>query len=167
MTNQYEEQANKFLADTGTTFKIEYLRTGPYFHGDKESRDIYRFALSNTRGSYSSEFGDSIRNTEDRLAAKRPFSDKYMMIEREKKAHDAAVKRHKAHPHPTAYDVLAGMGYYTSPIFEEWVSDCGYDDAPMADYPKIRAVHEACVRESVALERMFTPDQMEQLAEIN
>jgi len=49
MTNEYIKRAEQFLADTGTTFKIEYLRTGPYFHGDKGIRDIYRFTLINAR----------------------------------------------------------------------------------------------------------------------
>ena len=167
MTNEYTQQAEKFLADTGTTFKIEYLRTGPYFSGDKESRDIYQFTLKNVRGEYTATFGNSIQATQDRLNAKKPYSDTFAMTEREKKAHSASVARHKAEPMPTAYSVLAGMGYYTDPVFENWAADCGYNDAPMSDYPKIRAIHDACLKESAALARMFTDEGLQQLADIS
>jgi len=140
--NEYEKQAEQFLTDTGTIFDIRYLRTGPYFRDDKESRDIYQFTLSNTRGSYSAQFGDSLQSTMDRA-------------------------RYNDHKSPTAYDILAVIGDYVEPIFNEWVLEMGYSDAPMRDYLKIRAIHDACLAESVALARMFTPGQLEQLREIN
>lgn len=140
--SKYTEQADKFLADTGTAFTIQYLRTGPYFHDDENSRDVYRFTLSNARGSYSAQFGDSLQATQNRANAVPSY----------------AV--------PTAYDVLAGMGQYTEPLFSDWCAEYGYDGAPMGDYPKIRAIHDACLAESAALARMFTPGQLEQLGEI-
>lgn len=175
--SEYLKQAEDFLTATGTEFKIEYLRTGPYFKDDKESRDIYRFTLSNAKGSYSHEFGDSTRNTERRIyaATKQPlFSFKHdartakalgfnTSSDDKFKAELIAARNHK----PSAYDILAGMGHYVEPIFEEWAAELGYNDAPMADYPKIRAIHDDCLRESAALSRMFTAEQLEQLQEIN
>jgi len=140
--NEYEKQAEQFLADTETTLNIQYLRTGPYFHDDEESRDIYQFTLSNARGSYSAQFGDSLQSTMDRA-------------------------RYKAHKLPTAYDILSVIGDYVEPTFVDWCDYFGYSDAPMQDYPKIRAIHDACLAESAALARMFTPEQLEQLREIN
>ena len=145
--SEYTMQADKFLSDTGTVLTVEYLRTAPYFQDDKESRDIYRFTLTNARGSYSSEYGDSINNTEARIKA--------------------AIKSHKAHPKPSAYDILACVEkYQPEPIFAEWARDFGYDDAPMRDYPKIQAIHQACLSQYAGIARLFTAAQMEQLQEI-
>lgn len=144
--SEYTERADRFLVDTGTKLSIEYLRTAPYFIGETKSRDVYRFTLSNARGSYSHEFGNSIQATENREAA-----------------HTARIRA----PLPSAYDILAGIGGHVEPIFEDWVRDEGYDAAPMTDYPKVRGLHDDCLRESQALARMFTPEQSEQLSEIN
>jgi len=164
--NEYIKQANDFLESTGTTFKIEYLRTGPYFTDDNESRDIYAFTLSNTRGSYSAKFGSSMRATHDRAtAAAYRACSAYGKDEAKIKA---AITRHKANPTPSAYDILSGLEKYgVNPIFTEWADDLGYNDAPMSDYPKIVAIHQACLAEYAALRRMFTAEQMDALGEIS
>lgn len=132
--NEYTEQAERFLAETNTKFEIKYLRIGPYFLDDKYARYIYRFTLSNKRGSYTHEFGNSIK---------------------------------KAGLIPTAYDILSGLTCYTDPVFDNWCAEYGYNDLPLSSYPKIRAIYDDCLRESVALANMFTPEQLEQLQEIN
>lgn len=166
--NEYEKQATDFLEKTGTTFEIKYLRTGPYFAGDKDSRDIYSFTLRNKRGEYTATFGDIIRNTEDRdNALKYRAASTWDPDPKKEAAIKASIARHKAKPKPTAYHILAGMGYYTEPLFEDWISECGYDDAPMLDYPKLRAIHDACLKESAAMERLFTAEELEMLQEIN
>lgn len=165
----YIAQADKFLADTGTTLEVTYLRTAPYFHGDKDSRDIYQFTLKNARGSYTSEFGNSLCATEAReLAQKyRGFCSVWDVSHKEEARIKAAIKIHKAHPTPNSYDILAGLEKYeVSPIFENWASELGYDSTPMSGYPKIRAMHDACLVQYSAIRRMFTEEQMEQLQEI-
>ena len=169
--NDYTKQAEQFLADTGTVLAVEYLRTAPYFQGDKGSRDIYRFTLTNARGSYSSEFGDSINNTQRRACVLQgtawhevKYNDKARklgILTRE----DAIAARHAK---PTAYDILACIEkYQPEPIFAEWARELGYDDAPMRDYPKIQAIHQACLSQYAGIARLFTADQMVQLQEIN
>ena len=166
--NEYTKQADDFLQATGTTFKIEYLRTGPYFADDKESRDIYQFTLKNERGEYSATFGNSLQATQDRAnAAKYRGFSKYPPNPKEEAKIKASITRHKAAPMPTAYDILVGLGHYTDPVFENWAADCGYDDAPMKDYVTIRAIHDACLKEQQAMERLFTAEEREVLQEIN
>lgn len=174
MANEYTQQAEQFLADTDTEFKIQYLRTGPHFADDKESRDIYRFTLTNERGSYSSEFGASLNDTAARALFKRygsraPITGGWSSPAELKEAKQyKAMIANKSYLPPSAYDVLACLEkYQPEPIFEDWVREFGYNDAPMVDYPKIRAIHEACLKQYAGISRMFTAEQMEQLREIN
>ena len=168
--NEYTKQAEQFLADTGTTFGIEFLRTGPYFAGETEIRDIYQFTLTNARGSYSATFGDSTRNTKRRAMVRHGTT--WLEIKSNPQARKLGIStREEAiaarHAKPNAYDILAGISSYTEPVFSDWCAEYGYTDAPMLDYPKLRAMHDACLAESKALERMFTPEQLEQLGNIS
>lgn len=169
MTNEYLQQAEKFLADTGTTLTVEYLRTAPYFYGSKENRDIYRFTLKNTRGEYSREFGNSIKATKARaLASKYKTPSQTWDLPPQKAAQvKAKIAQHNATPKPDAYDILAGIEKYeVDPIFENWARESGYDVVPLHDYSKIRALHEGCLAQYVGLRKLFTAEQMEQLQEI-
>ena len=58
--NEYEEQANKFLKDTNTTFKAEFLKHGLHFQDDKDTRDIYLITLQRGERVYKFNFGQSI-----------------------------------------------------------------------------------------------------------
>ena len=58
-TTDYQKQAQDFLKSTDTTFKSVYLKHGTHFHGESETRDIYRITLSNSRGKWSFNFGQS------------------------------------------------------------------------------------------------------------
>ena len=60
--SRYELQADKFLKDTKTSFKVKYFNHAIYFDGDKENRDIYKITLRNGNGSYTFKFGQSIAN---------------------------------------------------------------------------------------------------------
>ena len=167
--SEYTEQAEKFLVDTGTAFTIEFLRKAKYFIDDKDSRDIYRFTLSNDRGSYSSEFGDSIYNSErrawawDRGTCPKEFRN---LDSRSNKALRAKVqwRKHK----PAVYDILASLEKYeVEPLFKSWVYEFGYNDAPWIQHQKIREIHDSCIRQYQELRHIFTPEQMEMLQGIN
>ncbi len=174
MTNDYTKQAEQFLTDTNTVLVVEYLRTAPYFQGDKKSRDVYRFTLNNACGSYSSEFGNSMHNTEARALFKRygsraPIVGGWSSSRELKEARDyKVILLNKSYLPPNAYDVLACLEkYQPEPLFKEWAREVGYDDAPMLDYPKIQAIHQACLSQYAGIRRLFTDEQMEQLQEIN
>lgn len=140
--SEYTEQAEKFLTDTGTTFTIEYQFTGPYFQGDKDKRDVYRFMLKNAKGEYSSTFGDSIRNTEDR------------------------VKYAKGYKKPSAYEILACLEKYEPDTFDNWLLDTGYSGQPVSEYPNVLKMWTSCMEQYRGLRKIFTEEQMEQLREI-
>lgn len=163
----YTEQAEQFLRDTETTFTIEYQYTGRHFEGDKEKRDVYRFTLRNVRGEYSANFGNSIQETEDRaIAAKYRTCSTWHSDKREEARIKAAIKRHKERPKPTAYDVLACLQKSDVGSFNDFCADFGYDDQPLSTYPAVMKTYDAVCTEYAALRRMFTPEQLEKLQEV-
>lgn len=70
--NEYDQQANKFLKDTNTQFKVKYIKHDKYFPDDKEARDIYRFTLIKDGKKYSGTFGQSIVGSQEGKAP-RPY----------------------------------------------------------------------------------------------
>ena len=64
---------------------------------------------------------------------------------------------------PTEYDILACLTKYDPGTFEEFCSDYGYDE----DSRTAEKIYIAVVREYKQLERIFTTEQLEELAEIN
>ena len=59
----YEQQANDFLSKTNTTIKIEFLKYGSHFTGEKEKRNIYKVKIKRGNKSFSFNFGQSIKAT--------------------------------------------------------------------------------------------------------
>lgn len=64
--------------------------------------------------------------------------------------------------HPTTYDVLACLTKYDVGTFENFCSDFGYD----TDSRKAYKIYKAVLREWKNIELLFTPEQIEQLQEI-
>lgn len=62
----YDIQARFFLYKTDTDLKIIFTHKDKYFHDDKDKRNIYTFVLTRNDKSYTSTFGDSIKNTKER-----------------------------------------------------------------------------------------------------
>ena len=56
----YQQQANDFLAITGTTLTVTFLKHGKHFTDDKEERDVYECELKRGNRSYKFKFGQSI-----------------------------------------------------------------------------------------------------------
>lgn len=175
--SEYTEAAEKFLADTGTAFTIEFQYAGPYFGDDKTKRDVYRFTLKNARGEYSSTFGDSIRNTERRAfanaigAGAAYWSKEAARMGFSKEAGSETISRKSlreaATYRPTAYDILACLEKYEPDTFDGWAADTGYNDRPLSEYPNVLKIWTACVEQYRGLSRMFSADEMEQLREID
>lgn len=178
--NEYDKQAQDFLDATGTKFEIVYQYTGKYFEGDTESRDIYRFTLSNSRFTYSSTFGDSIFNTERRLMALNIFSfssKPYGKARRDLIKHGLysqsldrfnykLIKECRSIK-PRAYDVLAGLESYFPESFEDFCEEYGYSEFPIGEHHKIYGVYLKCLEQYKAVKNLFTEEQRELLAEIN
>jgi len=51
--NQYDQQAQDFLTQTGTTIKKEFVKYDLYFPDDKEKRNIRSITMNNKHHSYT------------------------------------------------------------------------------------------------------------------
>ena len=60
----YTEQAEKFLKETGTTFKATFFKNGRHFPSDDEPRDIYKIVLKRGERVFIFNFGQSIANSD-------------------------------------------------------------------------------------------------------
>jgi hypothetical protein len=177
---EYDQQAIDFLESTGTTFKIEFQFTGPYWPNDEENRDVYRFTMKNSKGEYSSTFGDSLQNSTRKLiksfrgVRNSKKSDLQLVIDAgvrptDKNIHSVDVALRKAAKlweMPGAYDVLACLTKYDPGTFTDFCQEYGYDDQALSEYPNIMNTYQSVLDEYHALRRMFSSDQLEQLAEI-
>ena len=159
--NKYEQQAVDFLTATGTTLAIEYQYNGPYFAGEKDSRDVYLVTIINSKGEYSFTFGDSLNNTNLRQSACNATINSFHPFRTYKAA--LAAREQK----PFAYDVLSCLEKHDPDTFENWIDEMGYSDSPLKEYPRILQIWQECVNQYHALSRMFTPSEMEALQEIN
>lgn len=99
------------------------------------------------------DFWDSIRNTEIRTM---PFDAYNTQANKELAAKKKAAV-------PSVYDVLACLQKYDPGTFEDFCSDYGYDE----DSRTAERIYFAVQKEYIQLARLFTPEQMEELAEIN
>ena len=61
--NEYESKAEKFLANTKTSFKAEFLRFDKYFPEDEQKRAIFTITLSRGERVFSFTFGQSVANS--------------------------------------------------------------------------------------------------------
>lgn len=152
--NEYIKQATEFLQKTHAKMKIEYVGLAVNKEWkEKEKRCLYEITLTSPRGSMTFDFWDSIRNTEIRTMAFDAYN-----VQANK---ELAAKKKAAVP--SAYDVLACLQKYDPGTFEDFCSDCGYDE----DSRAAERIYFAVQKEYTQLARLFTPEQMEELAEID
>lgn len=152
--NEYIKQATEFLQKTHAKIKIEYvgLATNKEWK-EKQKRCLYEITLTSPRGSMIFDFWDSIRNTEIRTM---PFDAYNMQANKELAAKNKSAV-------PSVYDVLACLQKCDPGTFENFCSDYGYDE----DSRTAERIYFAVQKEYTQLARLFTPDEMDELAEIN
>lgn len=152
--DEYIKQATEFLQKTHAEMKIEYVGLAVNKEWkEKEKRCLYEITLISPRGSMVFDFWDSIRNTEIRTM---PFDAYNVQANKELAAKKKAAV-------PSVYDVLACLQKYDPGTFEDFCSDYGYDE----DSRTAERIYFAVQKEYTQLARLFTPEQMEELAEIN
>lgn len=152
--NEYIKQATEFLQKTYAKMKIEYVGLAVNKEWkEKQKRCLYEITLTSPRGSMIFDFWDSIRNTEIRTM---PFDAYNVQANKELAAKKKAAV-------PSVYDVLACLQKCDPGTFENFCSDYGYDE----DSRTALWVYLAVQNEYTQLARLFTPEQMEELAEIN
>lgn len=151
MANEYLEQAQKFLKDADAKISITYIGTALNKDwGDTKPRRKYRWTITTPRGTTNGVFYDSLYNKE-----------KY-------DAGDTTAV-------PNEYDVLAALSadYNEIDSFEDFCAEYGYDPYVESDTGRVvknqraQNIYNAVQRETASLKRIFTPEQIDALREIN
>lgn len=164
-TINYEAQAEQFLKNTNTLFKVEFLKHDKHFPDDKDSRDIYLITLTRGKRSYSFNFGQSL-NCSGKFW-------KYGNYERGV-SHGLGKAKTKPYPwsewdlnkgyrEPTAYDVLASITKYDPEDFKNFCSNFGYNE----DSRTAEKVYKAVLEEYTNIKTLFNDEELELLQEIN
>lgn len=170
MKTEYTKQAEKFLQDANATMKIEFQgRAINTAWKEKELRNLYAVTIATPRGSYTFDFWDSMHNTEitqmtiEQYARKRfrMLWDDMTHKEQAQARAELAIKQKEARP--TCYDVLACLTKYDPGTFEDFCGEYGYDE----DSRTAERIYVAVQNEYANLKRIFTPEQLEELQEIN
>jgi hypothetical protein len=179
--NSYEKQARDFLEKTGAKMEIIFLRSGKYFHDDKEVRDIYGVTITRNKRSYSFEFGQSLNDSgfkiitgadktikldvPDKERAKLMGSNDALMgwIRFNVKFDLGASDTIKKPEQPNAYDILACLQKYDVGSFEDFCWEFGYD----TDSRKAGQTYRAVANEYENLCRLFSDEEMEMMGEIS
>ena len=177
MKTDYNKQANDFLLKTNCTMKVEFLRHGRYFDGDKEARDIYEITIQREKRKWSFEFGQSINNSGfyaeygrtkypiDRDMISKTDFDLRLYVKMNIQNDFGAAKADriiKPIP-PNAYDVLACITKYDVGTFEDFCGDFGYD----TDSRTAEKTYKAVYNEWLNVCRIWTDEEIKDLQEIN
>lgn len=167
---EYIKQTTDFLQKTYAEMKIEYVGLAVNKEWkEKEKRCLYEITLTSPRGSMTFNFWDSIRNTEIKTMTLETYAEKRYgvrftsLTQTEKMQANKELAAKKKAAVPSVYDVLACLSKCDPGTFEDFCSDYGYDE----DSRTAERVYFAVQKEYTQLARLFTPEQMEELAEIN
>lgn len=138
--NEYDKAAETFLNQTGSKLTVKYLKYDYHFPGDARKRDIYRVTLSRKIAGkvrkMSFNFGASLNDTN---SGKDLSKGNFIY-----------------------YSVLACLTKYDPETFEDFCSNYGYD----TDSRTAERIYRAAVKEYESLTRLYTPDELEAMAEI-
>jgi len=157
--DEYETKAQKFMDKTNTGFKAEFLRNGPYFPGDKESRDIYKITLTRGSRSYSFNFGQSI-NASGKFIFWGPKGKELLQKKPSNTGYEC--KRNKEYSEPGPYDVLSCLQKYDPGSFEDFCGDFGYN----TDSREAERTYKAVKEEYEQITRLYDEEELFFMREI-
>lgn len=173
-TTNYQKQALEFLANTETTFKATFLKSGKHFEDDKEVRDIYTIELSRKNRKYTFNFGQSINNsgfyyTKGKLKTpidRSQLETKNIKTYIKKKDWSFMGNGTSDTIHypvtPTPYDVLACLTKNNPGTFEDFCNEFGYD----TDSRKAENTYKAVKEEYLQVSRLYNEQELDLMAEI-
>lgn len=136
--SEYNVKAIDFLIETETKCEIRLIGLAFPNWQNETPVNKYEVTLRNKRSNYTFDFYSSIKDTENKRSLPLDF-----------------------------YSVLACLSSYYPESFDEFLADFGYEIKSERDYLRIKKIHLDCIDEMRALERLFTDEQLEKLAEIN
>ena len=172
--SKYIAQANKFLADTGTTLEINFKRHGKHWDSDTQTRDIYECTLIRGSRKFTFDFGNSVINSGivhawsiDGAPTFRHNNVNCMASYYLKDAHKILYHSNKfeileKRTKPSSYDILACLTTYDPDTFENFCSNFGYD----TDSKKAEKTYNSVLDEWKNIQALFTDEEIGQLAEI-
>jgi hypothetical protein len=175
----YEQQANDFLAKTGTEFKVEFIKNDYHFDDDKDKRDIYKITFKRGKRQFSFNFGQSLVKSQHYVQTMsdgsiRKFTITGNRLEGNYKITDmsnylnAYSSYDRLKPQltkgetPTSYDVLTCLQKYDVGSFEDFCSDFGYDE----DSRKAEKIYKAVCKEYENICKLWSDEEIEELQEI-
>lgn len=139
MLNDYDVAARDFLRATGTGLVVNYSHTGKHFQNDTQKRHIYSITITTSLHAFMFPYGDSIANTQKN-------------------------RERCTWQKPTAYDILACLTKYEpEETLNEFAHAYGYTDNP----EEAIRVYNAVKEEWANVSKLWTPEQLEALREIN
>jgi hypothetical protein len=189
-TTDYAKQASDFIASTGLKITKQYQGHRSYFPDDKEQRAVWSITFSREdksaharwplKPSYTFTFGQSIVDSyiieDDEGYRTFPIKLKqwpWGINTKWPKSYAEALAKGKgkiggrysirqAKQEPTDYDVLTCVEKTAPSTFEDFCSEYDYDTDSRKALDTFLKVQE----QAAAMARLFTPDELERLAEI-
>lgn len=170
--NEYDEQAEKFLKKTNTSFKSEFIKYDKYFPDDEDKRDIYQITLTRGERKYSFTFGNSINASGHYIYFSCKGRERIHLEKNEKgllklrwngeMLNRGNSEKNENFKEPTAYDVISGLTKYDVGTFENFCSEFGYDiDSMMA-----HRIYCNVVKEYDNLKMLYSDEELEKMSEI-
>lgn len=168
--DEYQKQAIEFLKEANATLDIRFVGLSINKNWkEKERRNLYEITLTTPKGSMIFDFWDSIYDTKISTMDVKEYAKKRFRCEYEylTSYHQSIcrkeISRKKKEATPNEYDILACLTKYDPGTFEDFCAEYGY----CADSIRALTMYRDAQKEYSQLVRIFTPEQMEMLAEIN
>lgn len=169
----YKKKAKDFLETCNARMRITFVsKEINHAWNETEPRNKYHFTITTPLGKMDGYFWDSIRNTE---LTSMSYAELYEKTIR--KSHDAVEPKSfptipqflkmKREARPTTYDILACFQKYDVGSMDDFMAEFGYEIKCVKDMTDFINTYNATVKEYYDLCRIFTPEQMEMLREID
>ena len=170
----YERQAKDFLASCNAIMEINFVSTEPNPNwNDEAKRNKYHFIITTPKGRMQGNFWDSIFNTElCNMTLEQYFRKRYKRSAKDSTySEQNKAKREldflKADAKPTEYSILACLEKYpVDGSIDDFMHEFGYEIRNTRDFTNLLNTYNAVIQEYNDLCRIFTPEQMERLREI-
>lgn len=146
--NEYQERAERFLLDTGTSMTVERAipQKSPIWAENGAHGYHYSVTLSNKKHSYTFDFWGSI-------------ADKEKELNHDRNSYHKAGRKF----YPNAYDILACISVGEFNDFEDFCFSLGYS----TDSIKAEKTYKMLIEQQKELKKLFTEAQIEQINDIN
>ena len=161
--SEYDKQAEKFLKDTQTEFKSEFIENGLYFEDieEKDKRDIYLITLKRGTREFKFKYGNSINASTKWFLYTSNGVIKTNNDKEAKKIRDR--KLNIDFKEPSVYDVLACLTKYAPEDFKDFCAEYGYNE----DSRKAEKIYKDVLNEYQNLKMLYTDKELEALQDIS